>query len=130
MKKGKKVAAFFDFDGTIYNGVVAFDFLKFIFNKRILKFTEMLSISKLLYYYILDKFNLAERYSINERIYQRIQGWDTVKLENASKKFFVRNIKKKLYLHIVKIIDWHAKKNHRVVIVTSALKEIVEPAKE
>ena len=93
MKK-KKIAAFFDFDGTIYNGVVAFDFLKFSFNRRIIKFAEMPSLLKLLYYYFLDKFNLAERYSINEKIYQKIKGWNAEELEFASRKFFSQNIKK------------------------------------
>ena len=45
MKK-EKIAAFFDFDGTIYNGLVAFDIFKYAFKNRIMGFSEMITLSK------------------------------------------------------------------------------------
>ena len=129
MKK-KQTAAFFDFDGTIYDGVISFDFLLFAFKNRLIKLFEIFSLSKFMYYYFLDKTNLAERYTINSKIYQSIKGWNSKELEEASEKFFLNNKGRNLYPEILSIIRWHEKKNHKVVIVTSALKEIVKPAKK
>lgn len=128
--KGAKTAAFFDFDGTIYKGVIAFDFLAFAIKSRIIVLPGIFSLTKLFYYYFLDKLNLAERYSINERIYKRVLGWNAKHIESVSRKFFAINMRKKFYTDIVRIINWHANSGHKVVIVTSALKEIVNPAKK
>ena len=128
--KPKKIAAFFDFDGTLYNGVVAFDFLKFLALNRILKIREIASLSKLLYYYALDKFSLAERYDTNKKIYQKIIGWNASLLELNSKKFLESRIDKKLFRNIVKILVNHKENGHEVIIVTTALKEIISPIKK
>ncbi len=129
--KRKKIAAFFDFDGTIYNGLVAFDIFRFAFRNGIMRFSEMITLSKLSYYYVLDKFNLAERVSINERLYKKIKGLNSKKLfESASEKFFLHHKNKKFYADITDIIEWHAKKGHRIVVVTSTIKEIVNPARK
>ena len=129
MKK-KQTAAFFDFDGTIYDGVIALDFVKFAFKNNIIKFSEFLSLSKFLYYYLFDKFNLAERYYINSKLYQLTKGWNSNELEDAAEKFFSNKGHKKIYSNMLSIIKWHKKNNHKIVIVTSALKEIVKPAKK
>ena len=129
MKK-EKIAAFFDFDGTIYNGLVAFDIFKYAFKNRIMGFSEMITLSKLSYYYFLDKFNLAERVLINERIYRKIKGLDSREFESASQKFFSHIKNERFYPDAVKLINWHAKNNHRIVVVTAAIREIVEPARK
>ncbi len=126
----KNIAAFFDFDGTIYKGVIAFDFVKFAFGKRVIKYSEALSLSKFIYYYLLDKFNLAERRIINNRIYQSIKGRNSKELASASEKFFAQNSGKNFYKNVLEIIKWHKSKNHKVIIVTSALREIIGPAKK
>ena len=129
MKK-KKIAAFFDFDGTIYHGLVAFDIFRFASRKKIMSFSEMITLSKLSYYYILDKFNLAERVLINERIYRKTKDLDSREFESASQKFFSHIKNERFYPDAVKLINWHAKNNHRIVVVTAAIREIVEPARE
>ncbi|MEK6892498.1 MAG: HAD-IB family hydrolase [Nanoarchaeota archaeon] len=130
MKK-KNIAAFFDFDGTIYHGLVAFDIFRFAFGRGIMSFSEMIKLSTLSYYYMLDKFNLAGRISINKRLYKKIKGLNSKELfESASEKFFLHNKNKKFYADIMDIIEWHAKKGHRIVVVTSTIKEIVNPARK
>lgn len=130
MKK-KNIAAFFDFDGTIYHGLVAFDIFMFAFRNRIMSFSEMVKLSQLSYYYMLDKLNLADRVSINERMYKKIKGLKSkVLFESASEKYFSYNKNKKFYADILDIIKWHAKKGHRIVVVTSTIKEIVSPARK
>src|SRR3989344_2745863 len=130
MKK-KKIAAFFDFDGTIYKGLVAFDIFTFAFRNGIMNLSEMLTLSKLSYYYVLDKFNLAERISINKRLYKKIKGLKSEELVgSASEKFFLHNKYKKFYPDIMGIIGWHAKNGHRIVVVTSAIKETANPVKK
>lgn len=120
------VVAFFDFDGTLYDGVVAADFLKFAIRHRALKLNQMARLPKFLYYYALDKLKLADRYDVNVKIYKRIKGWDSKVVDNASKKFFVK-VKKKFFSEIVNIVQRHKRDGHKVVIVTSALKEVVVP---
>ena len=127
--KASKIAAFFDFDGTIYNGIIAVDFFKFLVANRIINIAETIVLSKLLYYYVLDKFGIAERYSINKRAYGKISGWNAYALESNSKKFLKLIIDKKLYAEAIKIIKWHRKNKHKVIIVTSALKQIVNPVR-
>jgi len=130
MKK-KKIAAFFDFDGTIYPGLVAFDLFMFAFRNRIMDLSEMIQLSKLSYYYMLDKLNLAERISINKKLYKKIKGLRSKELfESASEKFFSHNKNKKFYADILDSIRWHAKKGHRIVVVTSTIKEIASPARK
>lgn len=130
MIKTKKTAAFFDFDGTLYNGVVAFDFLKYLAANRILKVSEIAALSKLLYYYALDKLSLAERYDINKRIYQKIIGWNARSLEAHSRKFLEIGIDKKLIHSIIKILEKHKENGHEVIVVTTALREIVSPIRK
>ena len=130
MKK-KNIAAFFDFDGTIYHGLVAFDIFRFAFRNGLMGFSEMVKLSQLSYYYLLDKLNLADRVSINERLYKKIKGLRSKELfESASEEYFSHNKNKKFYTDIVDIIKWHAKKRHHIVVVTSTIKEIVGPARK
>ena len=126
----KKTAAFFDFDGTLYNGVVAFDFLKFLVANRLLKIREIVGLLKLFYYYALDKFSLAERYNTNKKIYQKVIGWNSHSLESNSRKFLESRIAHKLFHSIAKILDEHSKNGHKIIIVTTALREIVSPIRK
>ncbi len=128
--KEKKIAAYFDFDGTIYNGIVAYDVLKFAFFNRMMKISEAVSLSKLIYYYALDKFNLADRHWINDKMYQKVRGWNSAKLEKASEEFFRLNIKNKLFKDVAEIIKWHVKNKHKIIVITSALREMVNPARK
>jgi len=125
MKTNKRVAAFFDFDGTIYNGVVAFDFLKFLIRNRNIGLNEIPLLTTLLFYYILDKLNLVERYKLNKSIYKKINGWNSHLLKSNSAEFFKQEINEKFFPNIIKILNSHKKNNHRVIIVTSALMEII-----
>lgn len=130
MPTDKKIAAFFDFDGTLYDGVVAFDFLNFCIRHNILKLNEMARLPKFLYYYALDKFKIADRYDVNVKIYRKIKGWDRRLLETKSKVFFQNKIGRRLIPSIVKILNEHKKNRHKVVIVTTALKDIINPVND
>lgn len=129
MKKNK-TAAFFDFDGTLYNGVIAFDFLSFLVKEHAVGLKEALLLPRLFFYYMLDKLGIADRYALNKRVYGRIKGWDSCSLESSARRFFENGINKKLFPEMLKILNAHKKKRHKVIIVTSALREIVAPVKE
>ena len=133
MKNKKTIAAFFDFNNTLYNGVVAIDFIFYLVrsgNLRELHLRDILTGPKLLYYYTLDKLNFGERYSINRKIYKNVRGWDSRWVESISGKFFERSGSGKLFNDTIKILNLHKKENHKVIIVTSALKEIINPVKK
>ena len=68
----KKIAAFFDFDGTLYNGVIAFDFFSHAVFRGNLKFRECMKLPGFFYYYMADKLKLADRYKINQKLYSFI----------------------------------------------------------
>lgn len=126
MKKNK-TAAFFDFDGTLYNGVIAFDFLSFLVKEHAVGLKEALLIPRLFFYYMLDKLGVADRYALNKRVYGRIKGWDSCSLGSSSRRFFENGINKKLFPEMLKLLNAHKKKRRKVVIVTSALREIIIP---
>lgn len=130
MKKNKTIAAFFDFDGTVYNGVVAFDFLIFLVRNNKFGLNDIMELPALVCYYLMDKFNLIERYELNKRLYQKIKGQDSGLLESMSKEFFKQNVGKKLFPVMVNITQTHKKNGRKVVIVTSALREIVNPVRK
>src|SRR3989338_5310672 len=127
MSTKKKIGAFFDFDGTLYDGVIAFDFLRFAIKNKAFKLKEMARLPKFLFFYALDKFKLADRYNVNVMIYKRVKGWNSKILESTSREFLRQKIKRKLVPEILKIFNQHKKDGHIVVIVTSALKDIVMP---
>ncbi len=131
MKKGN-IAAFFDFDGTLYNGVIAFDFLYFRIREHTMGLNGALLLPRLFFYYILDKFGITDRYALNKKIYARIKGWNSCSLESSATRFFENGIAKKLFPEklfpeMLKILNAHKKEHHKVIIVTSALREIVSP---
>ena len=126
----KKTAAFFDFDGTLYDGVVAFDFLRFAIKNKSLNLKEMAKLPGFLYYYTLDKFKIADRYDVNVRIYKKVKGWNSETLESTSRDFFRSKLKKRLIPEMIEVLEEHKLKGHTVIIVTSALREIVVPIAE
>lgn len=125
--RDKKIAAFFDFDGTLYDGVIAFDFLNFCIRHKVLRLNEMARLPKFLYYYALDKFKIADRYDVNVKIYRKIKGWDKKLFEAKSKEFFKTKIARRLIPGVVNILNDHKENQHWVVIVTTALHDIVNP---
>lgn len=130
MKRRKNVCAFFDFDGTLYRGVVALDFLFFLLRNgeaMTLSLKEILVAPKLIYYFILDKLNLADRYNINKKAYGNLKDRSSEWMETASEKFFWETGYDNFFQETVDMLRMHRKNGHRVVIVTSALLEIIGP---
>ena len=130
MANEKKIGAFFDFDGTLYEGVVAFDFLSFAIRNKTFSLKQIAKLTKFLYYYALDKFKIADRYDVNVKIYGKVKGWSSKKLEETAKKFFEKKARRRIISEMIKILREHKSKGHTVVIVTSALNEIVVPIAE
>ncbi len=121
----KKIAAFFDFDGTLYDGVIAVDVLKYGIRKRKLRMRDLARLSRFIYYYALDKLKLRDRYIINVKIYKRLKKWRASNLESMSKEYFKLKLKENLYPHMIEVIDSHRKQGHKIIIVTSAIKEVI-----
>jgi HAD superfamily hydrolase (TIGR01490 family) len=131
MKKGN-TAAFFDFDGTLYNGVIAFDFIYFRLKERTLGLKGALLLPSLFCYYMIDKLGITDRYTLNKRIYAKVKGWNSHSLESSAIRFFEigitkNGITKKLFPEMLNLLSAHKKEHHKVVIVTSALREIISP---
>ncbi len=126
----KKIAAFFDFDGTIYDGVIAVDVLKYGIKKKSLGLKDVARLSRFLYYYALDKLKIRDRYIINIKIYKRLKKWRASKLDKMSRDFMSQKLKQNLFSHMLAIISNHIKQGHRIVVVTSCLREIILPAKQ
>ena len=131
MKSNKKIAAFFDFDGTIYDGVITFNFLKFLLRKRDIRrgmgLKDALKLLSLIIYYMMDKLNLAEREQLSKKAYGNIKGIDSNLFKRYADEFFKNEYSNKFFPEMIRILDAHKKKSHKVIIVTSALREIIAP---
>ena len=123
-------AAFFDFDGTLYKGVIAADFLSYALFNRQLKLGECMRLPGFFYYYMIDKLKISDRYKINQKIYSQISGWDAGPLLSKSEDFAKKNVEKRIFPETLELLDLHRKKGDKIVIVTSALKEIIYPVKK
>ncbi len=127
MKEHKTTIAFFDFDGTLYDGIVAVDFVKSLIKNKSLRWWQIAKLSQFLYYYALDKFKLKDRYFINKKIYTKLKGWDVKDLQAHARTYIQTKAPQKIMKDMKAIVAGHKKAGHTVVIITSALKEIVEP---
>ncbi len=125
----KKIAAFFDFDGTIYDGVLAFDFLVYSFLKGSLTLANRLKIPIFFYYYIVDRLNLAERHSSNKEIYGKINGFDAAQMEKDSNGV-LKEKTGKFFRKTLERVKWHRNNGHHVVIITSELKQVISPVRK
>ncbi len=123
-------AAFFDFDGTLYNGVIAFDFLKYLIKNKFLASDGISKLPSFLFHYIMDKLNLKNRYDTNKALYSKLKGWNAKLIEEISSEFCQTSVKKNLYRDIVKMLKQHKKDGYKIIIVTSALREIIIPVKK
>jgi len=123
-------AAFFDIDGTIYDGVISIDFLIYLLKSKKIKLRGIVKMWKFLYYYILDRFNLMDRLNVNKKIYVTIIGWKVQEVNQAAKEFYYEVGAKKIYPKARQLIDEHIRNKNKVVAVTSELKNIVTPLKK
>ena len=126
----KNTAAFFDFDGTLYKGVIAFDFLSYCLLNGHLSLSECMNLPGFFYCYLVDKMKISERYKINRKIYSKVKGWNAERLLKVSKEFAKKTVEKRLIPETLEALKKHKKEGHKVVIVTSALKEFILPVKK
>lgn len=125
-----KKAAFFDIDGTLYDGVVSIDFLKYLLRENKLKARDMLMVLKFIYYIFLNKLDFIDRLELNRRLYSNIKGWNVESINKIAEEFYKKDASEKFYPEALKILDRHIKNKEVVVAVTSGLINIVNPLKK
>jgi len=62
--------------------------------------------------------------------YIKVKGWNVQVFESTSREFFKSRLRRKIIPEMLKIVEEHKSKGHDVIIVTSALREIVAPIAE
>ncbi len=125
-----KKAAFFDIDGTLYDGVVSIDFLKYLLKENKLKARDMLMVLKFIYYIFLNKLDFIDRLELNRKLYSNIKGWNVESINKTAEEFYKKVVNEKFYPEALKILNRHIENKEVVVAVTSGLINIVNPLKK
>lgn len=120
--------AFFDFDGTLYNGVIGVDFLKQCVRHARITPREL---SRLPYFYMKyrqDKHGNASRYDVNKQAYKKIKGWNPQYVAQRATDFFGETLDTKLFKDIAQEARRLHEQGTKIVIVTTVLQEIIQVA--
>ena len=123
----KKIAAFFDVDGTLLKSTIVHCYL-WIRSARdpfLLKQLRLLGfLPKIGYYLILDSIS---RTRFNQVFYRNYRGKNAAELKASSTEMFETYLRPRIFSEAVSEIQQHKQQDTTVVLVTGSLDFIVQP---
>lgn len=121
--------AIFDVDGTIIDGTCMTIYAKYLYKKKIIKLGFLLKyLSKMSYYVLLIRLG-----RFNESLAAKKALKDTSKrlpvntARHLALECFEKKIKPKIIKEVANIIKKHAKKGHKIILISSSPKFVLEP---
>ncbi|MBM7424813.1 HAD-IB family hydrolase [Spongiibacter marinus] len=125
--KGKKIVAFFDFDGTIIEGYSAGLYLKRLFKERSLSPRDYVEIVSFLF---LEDPTDDEFANLLRCCLKNWKGKTEDEVRQLWLELFIAELGARIYPEISEIIRAHKRRGHRIVVASSALKYQIEHCAE
>ncbi len=122
---GPKVAALFDFDGTIIAGFSAMALLKEKFKRRQMSAEEIVETITVMGQYKLGGVGFSGLMASGAKF---MKGVSEESFAGFGEELYEKHIARKIYPEARAIIRAHLDKGHRVAIVSSATRHQIEPA--
>ena len=123
----KKIAAFFDVDGTLLKSTIVhcYLWLRSAHDPFLLKQLRVLGfLPKIGYYLILDSIS---RTRFNQVFYRNYRGKNAAEIKASSTEMFETYLRPKIFSEAVSEIQQHKQQDTTVVLVTGSLDFIVQP---
>jgi phosphatidylglycerophosphatase C len=119
--------ALFDFDGTITNRDIFFDFIAYCMIRGVALPGLIPSLVPLFLFGV----GVYGNERAKEKIFKRLFGGRTVKELNAlATRYHEKNLNRRVRVAAAERIKWHNNQGHRVVIISSNIDLIIRPAAE
>ena len=123
--RDRRVAALFDFDGTIIAGFSAFELLREKFSRGQMSRAESLETVNTMLWYALGRIGYAHLMTVAAKYMRGVTVQD---FSRFSEELFERRLARRVYPETRALIRAHQAKGHRVVIVSSATPYQIGPA--
>ncbi|HEX7374149.1 MAG TPA: HAD-IB family hydrolase [Steroidobacteraceae bacterium] len=121
---GPRVAALFDFDGTIVAGYSVFAFLQEKFRRGAMSRDELIETAQSILRYGLGQIDYAQLMGEGAR---HARGVPEQEYERIGEALFEKHLARRIYPQARQIIEAHRRRGHALAIVTSATRYQVEP---
>ena len=122
--KGKKTAVFFDFDGTVIDGLSASVFLKKLVKERKLNRSDYL---QLITFSMIDQPTKADFENLLDCCFRQWKNLPEEEVRQLWNKLFVQTIAARIFPEIADIINAHIQQGHRLVFASAAFAYQIEP---
>ena len=116
--------AILDLDNTIVDGESQKSLIKYLYRNGYVNF---LIAAKIYFWFILYKLNLVTKpEKIMRLAFSFLKERKLTDFKNILHSYFESELKNKIFPEAIKIIDEHKKEGHRVIIISNAIKLLVE----
>jgi len=120
-------AAFFDLDHTVVDGNVGLRHVVKYFLRGQISIIEGFRMGFMYIYYVLIR---SEPFYFFSRVFGFMKGRDLKEETRRCAQYFEKHFKKRIFKEAVRLIEWHKKQKHLIVIVTNSLDYKITRIKE
>jgi HAD superfamily hydrolase (TIGR01490 family) len=126
--QNKKIAVFFDVDGTIIDGQTQKLMISYFYQKKKINFTFLL---KIYFWFLLYKIGLVSSgISLMKGGYKLVEGIKLKEFKNFMLDLFEKKTKSRIYPQAIERINFHKKKGHEIVLISKSCKILIDIIKD
>lgn len=119
-------AAFWDLDGTIVKGISGLRFTRFLIRRRVLPFKKSIILPAFRTAYDILRGKREEGIDeVDDLLAKWMKGLDKKKIEEQAMQY-ARLELNKVYKKSEKLIKWHKKKEHKLILLSVSPDELIE----
>lgn len=124
---GKQIVVLFDVDNTLIDGQSQRIFAQYLYKNKMINLILYL---KILILFVGYKLGIINPIRAGKVFLKYFAGYKKEFVEKLFKDFFEKEIKSRFYPQSINLIEEHKRKGDKVILVSTAIAEIVSPIKE